>query len=130
MIQIKEGPAVGHSPADEDHKRLLDSLKELDASLKLGAGRQQIDRIVAFLSEYTKDHYSPREAHLQRVGCPPYGESWQEHQAFIQELDVWVSQLRDGASTTMVIEVYRETAAWIRGQIEKAESKLRSIRAA
>ncbi len=110
---------------DHDHQQLIASLNELDEALKQGAGKEQVERIISFLNRYTRDHFAREEEHMKRIGCPAYNENCQEHDAFIAKLDGWVAKLQSGSSTGLVLEIYRETSAWIRGHILKVDCKLR-----
>jgi hemerythrin-like metal-binding protein len=125
MIQWNSTLETGHALVDQDHKQLVASLNELEAALKQGAGQEQIEKIIAFLNRYTREHFIREEMHMQRVACPAYAENCKEHRAFVAKLDEWVAKLQYGASTTLVLDVYRETANWIRGHILRVDCKLR-----
>jgi len=129
MIQWNASLATGHSIVDQDHQRLIASLNELDDALKNGVGKDRIAMQIAFLNEYARSHFVREEAHMQRVGCPAYARNCREHELFVARLDGWVSRLKsEGATTSLVLEVYRDTAAWIGGHIIKTDCQLRDCR--
>jgi len=113
---------------DTDHKQLIDSLNQLEDSLRDGAGKENIGKLLDFLNRYTRDHFAREEAHMKKIGCPAYNENCREHTLLISRLDVWLERLQRGTSITLVLEVHREIANWIRGHILKTDCKLRGCR--
>ena len=128
MIQWNDTLATGHVMVDTDHKKLIDSLNQLENSLRDGAGKENISKILDFLNRYTRDHFAREEAHMKKVGCPAYAENCREHALLISRLDTWLERLQRGTSTTLVLEVHREIANWIRGHILKTDCQLRGCR--
>ena len=129
MMQWNASLATGHSVVDQDHQKLIASLNELDNALKSGAGKDQIVSQIAFLNDYARGHFAREEVHMQRVACPAYADNCREHQLFVARLDGWVSRLKsEGATTSLVLEVYRDTSAWIRDHILKTDCQLRGCR--
>jgi hemerythrin len=130
MIQWNDTLATGHPAVDNDHRKLIDSLNELETSLKNGAGKETIGEILNFLNRYTREHFAREETHMQRVGCPGYAENCREHALLISKLDTWLVRLEKGTSITLVLEVHREIVNWIRNHIVKVDCKLRGCKSA
>jgi len=128
MIQWNENLATGHTMVDTDHKQLIATLNELETALHKGAAKEQIGAIIAFLNKYAREHFAREEAHMLKVGCPAHKENCQAHKDFVAKLDGWVAKLNSGASTTLVLEVYRETGNWIRAHIMKVDCQLRNCK--
>jgi hemerythrin len=129
MIQWNDSLATGHSMVDRDHQQLIASLNGLEAALKSGAGRERVESQIAFLNEYARGHFAREEVHMQRVSCPAYADNCREHQRFVARLDGWVARLQsEGATTSLVLEVYRDTSAWIGSHILKTDCQLRCCR--
>jgi hemerythrin len=116
---------TGHASVDNDHRKLVESLNALEAALREGAGKEKIAAMIGFLNQYAREHFKREEEHMQRTNCPAYAENCREHKAFVSRLNAWVLRLNDKPSTTLVLEVHRETVAWIRAHIIKVDCKLR-----
>ncbi len=129
MIKWNETLATGHDVVDADHRQLIDSLNELEASLREGAGTETIGKILEFLNHYTREHFAREEAYMQKIGCPAYAENCREHALLVSRLDTWLERLNEGTSITLVLEVHREIANWIRSHILKTDCKLRACKA-
>jgi hemerythrin len=125
MIQWTDTLATGHAMVDTDHRKLIDSLNELETSLKNGAGKETIGKILEFLNSYTREHFAREEAYMKNVACPSYDENCREHALLISRLDTWLERLNQGTSISLVLEVHREIANWIRSHILKTDCKLR-----
>lgn len=129
MIQWNDTLATGHTIVDNDHRKLIDSLNELEIALKEGRGKDNIPKILAFLNLYTREHFAREEAHMKKIGCPAFDENCREHALLISRLDNWIERLQNGASTVLVLEIHREIANWIRNHILRVDCKLRGCRA-
>jgi hemerythrin-like metal-binding protein len=128
MIQWNEVLMTGHAQVDADHKKLIEALNELETALREGSGKENISRIIEFLNRYTREHFDREEAYMKNVGCPAYDQNCREHALLISRLDSWIAQLDHGPSITLVLEIHREIANWIRSHILKTDCKLRGCR--
>jgi hemerythrin-like metal-binding protein len=93
--------------------------------MKEGASRDQIKSMVVFLDNYTAGHFEREEAYMKEVACPSLVENCKAHAALREKLGKWKEQLNQGASTALVIDIHKETSAWIMGHIIKVDCKLR-----
>ena len=130
MIQWTAALETGHQQIDNDHRRLVASLNELDAALKNGLGKDQVVQLVAFLNSYSREHFAREEAHMTRVQCPSAAANQMAHQEFVAKLDGWLARLQAGSSLSLVLEVHRETSRWIQSHILGVDCKLRGCRLA
>jgi hemerythrin-like metal-binding protein len=130
MIPWTPALETGHSVIDDDHRKLIASLNELDSALKQGAGKEQIMQLVSFLNRYSRDHFAREEAHMARVNCPSAAVNKQAHQDFVAKLDGWLIKLQSGTSLSLVLEVHREISRWIGAHIVNVDCKLRGCRLA
>jgi hemerythrin-like metal-binding protein len=130
MIPWTPALETGHPVIDDDHKKLIASLNELDAALQKGAGKEQVVPLITFLNRYTREHFLREEAHMARVQCPAATANIKAHRDFVAKLDDWVTRLNTGPSLMLVLEVHRETSNWIRAHILSVDCKLRGCRLA
>ncbi len=130
MIPWTTALETGHPVIDDDHRKLIASLNELDAALQKGAGKDMIVPLIGFLNRYTREHFAREEAHMARVQCPAATANIKSHRDFAAKLDGWLAKLQSGPSLSLVLEVHRETSQWIRGHILSVDCKLRGCRLA
>jgi hemerythrin-like metal-binding protein len=109
----------------------VSALNELDAALRSGAGKGELVRLLAYLDTYTREHFRREEGYMRQVSCPATGENCRAHAELVAKLEEWNRQIAAaGASTTLVLTVFRETSRWVQAHILKVDCKLRSCRAA
>lgn len=128
MIPWNETLMTGHPQVDADHKQLIDALNQLEAALREGKTQESIAPIIEFLNRYTREHFAREESHMQKVGCPAYEDNCREHALLVSRLDAWINRLEYGPSLTLVLEIHREIANWIRNHILKTDCRLRGCR--
>jgi hemerythrin-like metal-binding protein len=130
MIPWTPALETGHPVIDDDHKKLIASLNELEAALKNGSGKEQIVPLIAFLNRYAREHFAREETHMAHVNCPSALSNKQAHKEFIARLDGWLTKLQSGASLPLVLEVHREVSKWIGAHIVNIDCKLRGCKLA
>lgn len=131
MITWSESLSTSHENIDAEHKMLIKSLNDLDQAMKKGAGRDQITASVLFLENYVAGHFAREEAYMLKVKCPSFADNCKAHRELKQKLANWKNLLtKEGASTTLVLEIYNETSDWITNHILKIDCKLKGCKAA
>jgi hemerythrin-like metal-binding protein len=128
MIPWTSALETGHPVIDDDHKKLIASLNELESALKKGAGKEQVIPLIAFLDRYARDHFAREEAHMAHVHCPSAAANQQAHKEFVERLDGWITKLQSGPSLSLVLEVHREISKWIGAHIVNIDCKLRGCK--
>jgi len=128
MIPWTPALETGHPVIDDDHRKLIASLNELDSALKKGAGKEQVVQLLSFLNRYSREHFAREEAHMTRVNCPSKDANVKAHNEFVAKLDGWLAKLQAGPSLSVVLEVHRETSRWITAHIVGVDCKLRGCR--
>lgn len=57
MVDLSSHQHVGHPTINEQHKALVDTILRLEAALKSGQDRREIENIMEFLKDHTKRHF-------------------------------------------------------------------------
>jgi hemerythrin-like metal-binding protein len=126
MITWTPALETGHPIIDRDHRQLIDTLNSLEDALKKGAGKEEMGRIIGFLNTYTREHFRREEGYMQQVRCPAHGTNCSAHAELVKKLDGWVQQLNTtGATTLLVLTVFREANQWIHQHILKVDCRLK-----
>ena len=61
---------VGVKVLDDDHKRLIDLLNQLDDGMKKGKGKETLGKVLDGLVSYTKFHFAREEEFFAKTGYP------------------------------------------------------------
>jgi len=52
---------VGHAKIDSEHRSLVEALNRLHAAMKQGKGKDEIEKTLLFLKDYTVEHFKGEE---------------------------------------------------------------------
>ncbi len=127
MITWSSRLETGNTVVDNDHKALINQINALDDALKKGTAKEQIAPMIGFLNKYVREHFAREEGIMRAVKCPASGQNCLAHQALVQKLDGWVARLNTGGATTsLVLEIYRESSAWLQQHIVSIDCQLRT----
>ena len=87
--------------------------------------------MIGFLNQYVRAHFAREESIMRAVKCPASGENCTAHQTLVRKLDGWVTRLNaGGATTSLVLEIYRDASTWLREHIVKVDCQLRTCQPA
>lgn len=114
--------SVGITRLDDQHRRLLQMLNNLQQAMLGGKSREVISRIVEELVQYTKTHFTSEEAYFQMYGYPEAEAHKREHQEFIQKVHHFQSELAKGKAS-LSIEVLQFLSDWTKTHILGSDKK-------
>lgn len=79
LIQWSDRFATGHALVDQQHQALFGAIQDFDLAVT-GAGEPEaIQRTLAFLASYTRDHFATEEGLMMRCAFPGLALHAQEH---------------------------------------------------
>ncbi len=81
---------------DNQHKRMIDYINLLEASMKDDDPKEMIANILKSLVVYTIDHFTLEEDYFRKFNYNKTEEHVGEHQKLISELDNYVTQFKSG----------------------------------
>ncbi len=126
MITWNASLETGNTVVDNDHKVLIKQINLLGDALKAGTAKDQLATMIAFLNKYTREHFAREEQIMKDVKCPTTGQNCTAHKLLVAKLDGWVAKLNaGGASTSLVLEIYKESSEWLRSHIVGIDSPLK-----
>ena len=126
MITWNASLETGNTVVDNDHKVLIKQINLLGDALKAGTAKDQLATMIAFLNKYTREHFAREEQIMKDVTCPTTGQNCTAPKLLVAKLDGWVAKLNaGGASTSLVLEIYKESSEWLRSHIVGIDSPLK-----
>lgn len=121
---------TGHLSIDAEHREFLRQLAAVKAAIDAGAGREKVVELIVVLQRYVLGHFAREEAHMLRVGCPAHEANCAAHREFALKFDRWLELLTYGGTpVSLLLEVHRESLAWINHHILKVDCALRGCSA-
>lgn len=117
--------AVGVELIDEQHRELFKRMNDLRIAMTSGRAREEIPKLLDFLTDYVVAHFRAEERIMSRSGYPSYIEHRDLHNAFSteffelrQEIDV------RGYSPSLVIRFNQKLSDWLVEHIMKVDKNL------
>ena len=124
-IEWRKNLEIGVAAIDEQHKELFVRFNDLLDACNQGRGRDEVSRLLNFLSSYVRIHFSAEERLQLRHDYPFYEEHRQQHEKFIADLARLEEQLdSEGASIGLVIETNKITTSWLIRHISRMDKEL------
>lgn len=102
---------TGVAEVDEDHRRLVALINELDAVLEAGGDLMRVGMIIDALIDYTHYHFSREEALMAGAGYDEAGDHAISHSQF--------GHFLGGLVGSCMVQPSREAAARVRDYLQE-----------
>lgn len=86
MVIWNDSYSVKVSVIDDQHKKLLNAMNDLETAMKIGKGKDVIDKILQELADYTKYHFLAEEKYMSKFGYPEYQRHKSAHDSFVNKI--------------------------------------------
>jgi len=117
--------SVGVDLIDEQHKLLIEKLKDLSDDFKQGHEQNKILRTLGFMIDYTDFHFTAEEKVMAENDYPGLEDQQQQHAEFKATLDSILLDLReDGPTEELVKSINIFLLNWLVNHIKGSDQKL------
>jgi hemerythrin len=103
-IQWDESLSVGVGLIDEQHRKWIERLNEVESAIKARRGMQQIVSTLDFLSEYTRFHFSTEEQYMVQTGYPELENHMAKHEELRKTLGNLIEDFKEDGITEKISE--------------------------
>jgi len=126
-----ESLAIGVDQIDNQHRELFSRFDRLLKACREGQGREELNRLLEFLSDYVQEHFSAEEEFMRSSGYAELDEHLGEHEVFCGKLDDLRQIYADkGAGMDLLITTNSTVLDWIIQHIRKTDRRMgESLRA-
>jgi hemerythrin len=101
-------------------------VNRLHRACRAGAGREEMLKMLHFLGGYAQDHFRHEEAVMEENHCPAGDTNKSAHRQFLQDYGKLVEIVkRDGATTSVLLQVKTMVSDWLRNHICSVDTRLR-----
>lgn len=87
--------SIGIAQTDEEHRKLVEILNELDEAMRHGKGTRIMGDILTHLIEYTVVHFRSEEALMEESGYPERGLHGKQHRQLVQKVQRFENDYRN-----------------------------------
>lgn len=117
--------ATGNAEIDSQHKALFAAADALFCSCQVGGERQEVEKTMEFLLQYTIRHFADEEALQVRYDYPGYPAHKQAHADFTELARGLAAKLPQGGPfDDYVSEVYTTIGEWLLNHIRGEDLKM------
>ena len=103
-IQWDESLSVGVGLIDEQHRKWIERLHEVESAIKSRRGMQQVVSTLDVLSEYTLFHFSTEEKYMLQTGYPELENHRAKHEELKKTLGNLIEDFREDGITEKISE--------------------------
>ncbi|WP_448191343.1 bacteriohemerythrin [Azospirillum sp. sgz301742] len=104
--------SVGRDQLDRDHKGIIKALNELSA-LKGSDDGDKVQPVLNRLLKYTVSHFGREESYMRDIGYSKIAEHEQKHDLFIQKVQFFVTEYREGRRSMLAGEMAEFLRIWL-----------------
>jgi len=124
-IEWDDSLSVGVDLIDEQHKMLIQRIKDLAEAVGSSRGAEQIVKTLGFMIDYTEFHFSTEEKHMTELGYSRFESHKQQHEEFKSTLNEMVMEFEEDGATAQLSEwVNNYLINWLIKHIKSIDTKL------
>jgi hemerythrin-like metal-binding protein len=112
---------VGIEQIDNEHKKLVDLLNELNRALQAGMGQGALGGVLDGLCQYTVYHFAHEEILFQESNYPRYEEHRRQHEALTAKALKIYQDFQSGTAEVLPEQVLEFLKNWLSQHIMGAD---------
>ena len=113
LMEWSDKFSVGIGQIDNEHKRLLVLLNELNNVVEGSAGLGVLGGVLDGLVDYTHYHFAHEEDLFQRSSYPAYEQHRQQHVDFVAKVTAVYGDFKSGSSAVQPAQVLEFLKSWL-----------------
>jgi hemerythrin len=121
LVKWSNDFSVNIAEVDDQHKKLVRMINELHEAMKLGKGREILDRILNNMVDYAKVHFATEERLMKQYSYPGYLNHKAEHDLFVKKVSEFYEEFQQGRISA--IDVMNFLKDWLVKHILGSDKK-------
>jgi hemerythrin len=123
-IEWDDSLSVGINLIDEQHKMLIQRIKDLSDAVESTRGLEKILQTLGFMIDYTDFHFSTEEKYMVQLGYPGFDIHKEQHEEFKSTLNHMVEDFEeDGATVALSTSINTFLINWLIKHIKSIDRK-------
>lgn len=122
LITWNDSLSVNVAEIDQQHKKLINMINELNDAMRAGKGKDVLGKIVTNLISYTETHFKTEEKYFAQFNYPDTDNHKREHAAFVQKVTGFKNGFEE-KRLTLTIEVMNFLSDWLKNHIMGTDKK-------
>lgn len=122
LIQWNHNLSVQVNELDNQHKKLIQMINDLQDAMRAGKGKDVVGKILNELVRYTLDHFSTEEKYFDRFDYPDTAAHMDEHARFVKEVAGFKKEFEEGR-IGLTIKLMNFLSDWLQKHIMGSDKK-------
>ncbi len=101
LVVWSEKYSVGDETMDQQHRKLIGMINELDEVLQRGGNADRFRSVLDGVIDYTRTHFQAEEAHMAKIEFPDLDQHHDAHAQLIKEVDSLAAETVSGDRAVM-----------------------------
>ncbi len=114
---------VGHPKIDAQHRSLVDAFNALHQAMKQGKGKEEVGKTLAFLANYTSEHFAMEEGLMRQYAYPAMTKHQALHQDLVAKVGDLVNKVQAGQAM-VTLQVMDFLEGWLVEHIQGEDCQL------
>lgn len=124
-IEWDESLSVGVDIIDDQHKMLIQKLKDLSEAFESGLEQNKMLKTIDFMIEYTDFHFSEEEKLMEENGYPGLEDQQKQHKEFKDTLNYMLEDYQDeGPTKALATSINVFLLNWLVNHIKGSDAKI------
>jgi hemerythrin len=117
--------AVGHPVIDQQHQELFKRADELLAAMQEGRAAAQIEKLLAFLRDYVREHFGAEERLMAARAYPKLAAHKAQHAEFQRRFEEDADHFGEkGATALIVLDLRDLIRGWLVNHVSSVDKEL------
>ena len=121
-IQWSDSFSVQVLEIDNQHKKLITLIADLETAMSSGKGKDVLGKIVNELTQYTLNHFSTEEKYFDMFKYPDAATHKMEHKKFVEQVSKFKKDFEEGR-IGLSIKIMEFLGSWLKNHIQGVDKK-------
>lgn len=126
LMTWTEQMSVGVKALDEDHKRLIGMINELNDGIESGRTMRALEGVVDGLFRYTRTHFAHEERLFAQTAYPGTATHIAEHERLIRRTINLQARIEAGQSLQLSLEAMAFLKQWLTDHIQGSDQNYKA----
>jgi len=122
LINWSDSFSVNVKAMDDQHRKLVQLINELNDAMKLGKSKDIMENILKGLVDYTLTHFSSEEDLMKTNNYPGFSNQKKEHEALVKQVADYQNKYHSG-QMVLGVEVMNFLKDWLINHISGSDKK-------
>lgn len=121
LVNWNDCYATGITRIDDQHKTLFDAVNDFHQGLINARAKEELARTLAFLVDYTVDHFKTEEEFMKQHGFDGLAAHRSEHQLLLADVSAFKEKWDRDPASVRPMEVARFLGDWLTHHIQQMD---------